>query len=81
MCPCGSAQEVPWSTTRQSRHLTPPPPIYHVRACLELAEVTRCHLARGREEVLVRWIGQVAADATWVALDEFPQDLSSFSAR
>jgi hypothetical protein len=35
---------------------------------LELAEVTRCHLARGREEVLVRWIGQVVADAPWVAL-------------
>jgi hypothetical protein len=47
------------------------PPIRHGRACLEPAKVTHCKLARGREEVLVRWVGQSATDASWVALDEF----------
>jgi hypothetical protein len=47
------------------------PPIRHGRACLEPVEVSRCRLARGREEVLIHWVGQSAADASWVALEEF----------
>jgi hypothetical protein len=54
------------------------PPIRHGRACLELAEVTRCRLAHGREEVLVHWNGQSAVDASWVPLDEFRMTYPSF---
>jgi hypothetical protein len=45
---------------------------------LEPAEVTRCHRACGREEVLVHWSEQSAADASWVLLDEFHATYPSF---
>jgi hypothetical protein len=35
-------------------------------------------LARGVLELLVRWTGQAAADATWVELGTFMRDLPSF---
>jgi hypothetical protein len=54
------------------------PPIRHGRACLEPAEVIRCRMACGREEVLVRWSGQSAADASWVPPDEFRMTYPSF---
>jgi hypothetical protein len=47
------------------------PPIRHGRACLEPTEVTNRRLARGCQEVLVSWLGQVVADSTLIALDDF----------
>jgi hypothetical protein len=47
------------------------PPIKHGHACPVPAEVVRSRLARGRHELLVRWTGLRAADASWVELDEF----------
>jgi hypothetical protein len=49
----------------------PLPPIRHGRACLEPEMVFKSRLARGRHELLVQWKGQAAADASWMALDEF----------
>jgi hypothetical protein len=56
----------------------PAPPIQHGRSCLEPTEVTNCRLACGCQEVLVRWLGQVVADSTWVALDDFRTTYSAF---
>jgi hypothetical protein len=41
--------------------------------CLQLEEVIKNRLSRGRTEVLVRWVSQTAANATWVKLTEFKQ--------
>jgi hypothetical protein len=40
------------------------PTIRHGRACLELANIIKSRLARGRHELLVQWVGLTAADAT-----------------
>jgi hypothetical protein len=54
-------------------------PIRHGRACLEPVEVTwNVVVARGREEVLVHRNGPAAADAMWVALDEFHATYPTF---
>jgi hypothetical protein len=47
------------------------PPIRHGRVCLELVEVTKSRLVRGRTKVLVSWAGQSTASASWVDLAEF----------
>jgi hypothetical protein len=49
----------------------PLPPIRHGRACLEPEMVFKSRLVRERHELLVQWKGQAAADASWMALDEF----------
>jgi hypothetical protein len=54
------------------------PPIRHGHVCLESAEVTKSHLARGRTEVLVSWVGQPAANASWVDMAEFQQLYPAF---
>jgi hypothetical protein len=36
----------------------------HGQVCLELAEVMKGRLTRGHQEILVRWTGQEAADAS-----------------
>jgi hypothetical protein len=54
------------------------PPIRHGCTCLEPAEVSKCRLASGRHEVLVRWEGQPAAEASWMALEEFRSTYPSF---
>jgi hypothetical protein len=47
------------------------PPIRHGRVCLEPAQAIKCRLARGRQEILVRWNNQDAAEASWIDLEEF----------
>jgi hypothetical protein len=54
------------------------PPLRHGRVCLQPEDVIKSRLARGRTEVLVRWAGQTAANATWVELAEFKQLYPSF---
>jgi hypothetical protein len=44
------------------------PPIRHGRVCLEPKQVIKCRLARGQHELLVRWKGQAASEATWIPL-------------
>jgi hypothetical protein len=53
------------------------PPIHHGRMCLE-PEVSKSRIARGHVEVLVRWIGQPAAGASWMDVEEFRLLYSSF---
>jgi hypothetical protein len=48
------------------------------RAYPQPAEVIKGCLARGRHELLVRWTGQLAADATWVELATFKAEFASF---
>jgi hypothetical protein len=57
------------------------PPICHGRACLEPAEVSKCRVAHGHREVLVCWIGQSAAEATWMLFDEFRVTYPAFQLR
>jgi hypothetical protein len=40
--------------------------------------VIKGRLERGIQELLVRWIGQVAADASWVDLKAFQQPFPDF---
>jgi hypothetical protein len=54
------------------------PPTCHGRAIPQPAEVIKGRLARGVHELLVRWTGQAAADATWVELGTFKRDFPSF---
>lgn len=42
------------------------PPIRHGRACLTPDAVVKSRLARGQRELPVHWMGQPAADATWM---------------
>jgi hypothetical protein len=46
-------------------------PIKNGRACAQPEAVTRGHLARGQQELLVQWRGQPAAEATWMDHQEF----------
>jgi hypothetical protein len=57
------------------------PPIHHGRACLEPAEVSKCHLARGQHEVLIHWVGQLVVEASWMSLDEFRVTYPAFQLR
>jgi hypothetical protein len=54
------------------------PPIRHGRVCLEPEEALKCILARGRQELLVRWKNQAATGASWVDLEEFRQVYPDF---
>jgi hypothetical protein len=54
------------------------PPIRHGRVYLESAEVTKSRLARARTVVLVSWVGQPVASASWVDLAEFQQLYPAF---
>jgi hypothetical protein len=54
------------------------PPIRHGRTCLETAEVIKSRLARSRRELLIRWIGQAAADVAWMEFDEFCHTYPAF---
>jgi hypothetical protein len=47
------------------------PPIKNDRACAQPEAVIRARLARGRQELLVQWRGQPAAEATWMDHQEF----------
>jgi hypothetical protein len=40
--------------------------------------VIKCMLARGQRELLVRWKGQAASEATWTPLDEFQRVYPTF---
>jgi hypothetical protein len=55
--------------------------IRHGHACLEHAEVSKCHITRDRHEVLVRWTRQSAANATWIPLDKFRATYPTFQLR
>jgi hypothetical protein len=46
-------------------------PIKNGRACAQPEAVTKGHLARGQQELLVQWRGQPAAEATWMDHQEF----------
>jgi hypothetical protein len=54
------------------------PPTRHGRAIPQSTEVIKGRLARSVHELLVRWTGQAAADATWVELGTFKRDFPSF---
>jgi hypothetical protein len=41
-------------------------------------QVTKGRIARGKQEILVQWKGLVAADATWMTLDDFRKVYPSF---
>jgi hypothetical protein len=47
------------------------PPIKNGRACAQPEAVIMARLARGRQELLVQWRGQPAAEATWMDRQEF----------
>jgi hypothetical protein len=47
------------------------PPLHHGRVCVEPERVLKCRLAWGQHELLVRWKGMAAAEATWMPLEEF----------
>jgi hypothetical protein len=57
------------------------PPTRHGRAIPQLAKVIKGRLARGVHELLVRGIGQAAADATWVELGTFKRDFPPSNSR
>jgi hypothetical protein len=54
------------------------PPTCHSRAIPQPTEVIKGRLVCGVHELLVRWTGQAAADATWVELGTFKRDFPSF---
>jgi hypothetical protein len=54
------------------------PPTKNGCTCPQPAEVIKGRLARGQHELLVRWTGQPAADATWVELAMFKAEFPSF---
>ena len=47
------------------------PPLVHGRVLPSPEKVVRARLNRGMWQLLVRWVGRSAADATWEALEEF----------
>jgi hypothetical protein len=47
------------------------PPIKNGRACAQPEAMIRARLAWGRQELLVQWRGQPAAEATWMDRQEF----------
>jgi hypothetical protein len=54
------------------------PPIKHGRVLLQPEKVLRAHLNRGMWEILVQWMDQAAADATWEKVPEFKDAYPSF---
>jgi hypothetical protein len=65
------------SWLRAERHTGVLPPTCHSHACPQLAEVIKGCLARSPYELLVRWMGQPAGDATWVELSDVQDEFSS----
>jgi hypothetical protein len=47
------------------------PPLHHGHVYVEPKQVPKCCLARGQRELLVRWKGMAAFEATWLPLEEF----------
>jgi hypothetical protein len=47
------------------------PPVRHGCACPVPVEFIKGRSARGRLELLVHWVGQPIAEASWVDIDEF----------
>jgi hypothetical protein len=47
------------------------PPLQNGKVTPQPAEVIKSILVRGIQELLVRWTGQAAADASWVELKAF----------
>jgi hypothetical protein len=41
-------------------------------------QVTKSRIARGKQEILVQWKGLVAADGTWMTLEDFHKVYPSF---
>jgi hypothetical protein len=54
------------------------PPIKHGRVLPQPEKVLRARLNRGVWEILVQWMGQAAADATWELVIEFKDAYPSF---
>lgn len=54
------------------------PPIRNGRVLPTPEIIRRAHLNRGKWELLVKWMGRTAGDATWEALDEFRELYPSF---
>jgi hypothetical protein len=54
------------------------PRVKHGCACPHLAEVIKGRLTCDVQELLVRWEGQCAADATWVELEAFRREFPAF---
>jgi hypothetical protein len=54
------------------------PPICHGQACIEPMAVEKSKITRGKLEVLVKWKGLAAAEASWMPLDEFRKLYPSF---
>jgi hypothetical protein len=54
------------------------PPICHGQACIEPMAVEKSKITRGKLEVLVKWKGLAAAEASWMPLDEFCKLYPSF---
>jgi hypothetical protein len=54
------------------------PPTLHGKACPQPAEVIKGHLARGVQELILRWEGQTTTNATWVELHAFQAQFPSF---
>jgi hypothetical protein len=54
------------------------PPTVHGCACPQPAKVIKGRLARGVQQLLVRWDDQSAANATWVELQAFKQAFPSY---
>jgi hypothetical protein len=47
------------------------PPTQHGRVCLEPEEASKCRVARGHHELLIKWKRQPAAAPSWMDLEEF----------
>jgi hypothetical protein len=54
------------------------PPIQHGRVLVEPAVVLKGRIARGRQELLVRWKGAPAAETSWVPLEDFVQQFPEY---
>lgn len=51
--------------------IVPLPPLLHGRVFPEPESVVKARMNRGVWELLVRWLGRSAAEASWVQLDDF----------
>jgi hypothetical protein len=54
------------------------PPIQHGRVLVEPSTVLKGRIARGRRELLVRWKGTLAAETSWVPLEDFVQQFPEY---
>jgi hypothetical protein len=58
--------------------VAPLPPVVHGRAVPVSAKVVRARLTKDSWELLVRWVGRDAADATWEELAPFKETYADF---